>query len=148
MSSIPPPKKYAPNNFALGICSLQYYSMPDIWDPCHSEEMLLGMLAIIQERNADCIGKRRDPAIEQNEKRMNRVFIDLHTAENTHRQAVPSRARFEAILNRIPTAAKEKAAQPQLEVDQLRHALHEAGREVRESKKQQEAADRKSALER
>ena len=27
MSSIPPPKKDAPNNFALGICSLQYYSI-------------------------------------------------------------------------------------------------------------------------
>ena len=47
-----------------------------------------------------------------------------------------------------PEALQEKTALLQQEVDQLRHALHEAGREVREVKKQQEAADRKSALER
>lgn len=96
--------------FPMDDGQLDDIDMPDVWDPCHSEEMLLGMMAIIQGRNADCIGKRRDPAIEQNEKLMNRVFMDLHTAENTHQQEVPSRARFEAILNLIPTEEKEKAA--------------------------------------
>lgn len=96
--------------FPMDDGQLDDIDMPDVWDPCHSEEMLRGMLTIIQERNADCIGKRRDPAIEQNEKLLNRVFMDLHTAENTHRREVPSRARFEAILDLIPMEAKEKAA--------------------------------------
>lgn len=30
--------------------------MPDVWAPCHSEEMLLGILSILQNRNADCTG--------------------------------------------------------------------------------------------
>ena len=61
--------------FPMDDGQLDDIDMPDVWDPCHSEEMLLGMMAIIQKRNDDCIGKRRDPAIEQDKKRMNRVFM-------------------------------------------------------------------------
>ena len=83
--------------------------MPPVWDPCHSEELLLGMMALIQNRNKDCVGKYRDPAVLESERIIDRFFIDLHTAENTHHQDVPSRNRFEAVLALIPTEAKEKA---------------------------------------
>ena len=84
--------------------------MPPVWDPCHSEEMLLGMMAVIQNRNKDCVGKYRDPAVVESEGILDRFFIDLHTAEGTQHQSVPSRNRYETILDLIPTEAKEKAA--------------------------------------
>ena len=81
--------------------------MPDIWDPCHSEEMLLGMLSVIQNRNADCVGLKK---VEKNAgSPKNRYYLDSYTVENLHKQEVPSRTAFEKILSYIPQAEIDRA---------------------------------------
>ena len=81
--------------------------MPDIWDPCHSEEMLLGMLSILQNRNADCVGMKK--AEKNTGSPKNRYYFDSYTVENLHKQEVPSRTVFEQILSYIPQAEIDKA---------------------------------------
>ncbi len=74
--------------------------MPDVWDPCHSEEMLLGMLSVLQNRNSDCIGIRNPEKDTGSPK--NRYYFDSYTVENLHKQDVSSRVAFEKILSHIP----------------------------------------------
>ena len=81
--------------------------MPDIWDPCHSEEILLGMLSVIQNRNADCVGLKK--AEKNTGSPKNRYYFDSYTVENLHKQEVPSRTVFEKILSYIPQAEIDKA---------------------------------------
>ena len=81
--------------------------MPDIWDPCHSEEILLGMLAVIQNRNADCVGLKK--AEKHTGSPKNRYYVDSYTVENLHKQEVPSRTVFEMILSCIPQAEIDRA---------------------------------------
>ena len=81
--------------------------MPDVWDPCHSEEMLLGMLSILQNRNADCVGLKK--AEKNTGSPKNRYYFDSYTVENLHKQEVPSRTAFEKILSHIPQAEIDRA---------------------------------------
>ena len=81
--------------------------MPDIWDPCHSEEILLGMLSVIQNRNADCVGLKKPDKNTGSPK--NRYYFDSYTVENLHKQEVPSRTVFEKILSCIPQAEIDRA---------------------------------------
>ena len=81
--------------------------MPEIWDPCHSEEMLLGMLSVIQNRNADCVGLKK--AEKNTGSPKNRYYLDSYTVENLHKQEVPSRTVFEKILSLIPQAEIDRA---------------------------------------
>jgi len=81
--------------------------MPDIWDPCHSEEMLLGMLSVLQNRNADCVGIRS--AEKKTGSPKNRYYMDNYTVENLHKQDVPSRSVFQKILKHIPQSSIDKA---------------------------------------
>lgn len=83
--------------------------MPDVWDPCHSEEMLLGMLPILQNRNADCVGLKKAKKNAGSPK--NRYYFDSYTVENLHRQDVPSRTLFEKILSFIPQADVDRAVE-------------------------------------
>ena len=81
--------------------------MPNVWDPCHSEEMLLGMLSVLQNRNTDCVGIRS--AEKKTGSPKNRYYLDGYTVENLHRQDVPSRSTFEKILSFIPQADIDRA---------------------------------------
>ena len=81
--------------------------MPDVWDPCHSEEMLLGMLSVLQNRNADCTGIKNPEKKTGSPK--NRYYFDSYTVENLHKQDVPSRIVFEKILSYIPDADIDRA---------------------------------------
>lgn len=83
--------------------------MPNVWDPCHSEELLLGMMSIIQKRNSDCVSKRYNSAETKPDDQLERFFMDLHTAEKSQHQNVDSRNRFETILALIPAEEKKKA---------------------------------------
>ena len=87
--------------------------MPDVWDPCHSEEMLLGMLSIIQNRNADCVGLKK--AEKNTGSPKNRYYFDSYTVENLHKQEVPSRIIFEKILSHIPQTEIDKAVELYME---------------------------------
>ena len=82
---------------------------PAVWDPCHSEDMIFGMMDVIQSRNCDCVPNNRIKSSRE-EPTPQRIFMDLFTAENIHRQEVPSRERFEKILALIPEPSKEDAA--------------------------------------
>ena len=82
--------------------------MPDVWDPCHSEEMLLGMLSILQNRNADCVGLKAE---KNNGSPKNRYYLDSYTVENLHKQDAPSRIIFEKILSYIPQAEIDRAVE-------------------------------------
>lgn len=86
--------------------------MPDVWDLCHSEEMLLGMLYIMQNRNADCMGLKPE---KNNGSPKNRYYFDSYTVENLHKQDVPSRIRFEKILSHIPQANIDRAVELYME---------------------------------
>ena len=83
--------------------------MPDVWDPCHSEEMLLGMLSILENRNADCVGLKK--AEKNTGSPKNRYYLDSYTMENLHKQDVPSRTVFEKILSHIPQAEIDRAVE-------------------------------------
>ena len=87
--------------------------MPDVWDPCHSEEMLLGMLSILQNRNADCVGLKK--AEKNTGSPKNRYYLDSYTAENLHKQDVPSRRVFEEILSFIPQAEIDRVVELYME---------------------------------
>ena len=83
--------------------------MPDVWDPCHSTDVLAGMLSLIQDRNEDCTGLekqlRKEPGL------VKRCYMDLYTTEKKHKQEVPSRSRFEAAISLIPENAIDTAVQ-------------------------------------
>lgn len=84
--------------------------MPQIYDLSHSEEMLMGMLYLLQNRNADCTGLTAKQQKKDTSHLVDRHYMDLYTAQNKHKQDVPSRQRFEAALACIPQKAKEQAA--------------------------------------
>ena len=65
---------------------------------------------LLWNRNDDCIGFEG-----QKKPYGKRIYTDLYTATNTHRQNVPSRQRFEALMALIPQEAKEKAAAAYIE---------------------------------
>ena len=83
---------------------------PDIWDISHEEDSILGMLWTIQHRNDDCIGL--PSPVTKKKKQDNwlpRYYLDQYTAENLHRQDVPSRRRFEQILSLISPEEIDRA---------------------------------------
>ena len=80
-----------------------YLCMPPVWDPCHGEQMLTGMMYVIQHRNDDCVGlDERKIQKSEWDTIENRVYMDLYTTDGKHRQEVPSRTLFESILKLVP----------------------------------------------
>ena len=90
---------------------LDHIYIPPVWDPCHSDEVLLGMLYIIQNRNQDCIGSKDPKPAKDKSSVLDRFYMDLLTTENKHRQQVDSRIRFETILSMIPLDSIDRAVQ-------------------------------------
>lgn len=70
--------------------------MPDVWDPCHSQQLLRQMVSIINNRNSDCTVTEK--AIKKNKASVVRVYMDRPTAENKVDHSVPSRRLFDQIL--------------------------------------------------
>ena len=83
--------------------------IPPVWDPCHSDEVHLGMLYIIQKRNEDCIGAKTVKQKTGDTEVLNRFFMDRLTAEGKQKQDVPSRNRWEKILAMIPQEQIDEA---------------------------------------
>lgn len=82
--------------------SIDDVQIPHIWDPCHSEQIILETVALIEHRNRDC--RVRNP-----EKDFKRWILDTATVEGTQHQDVPSRTAFEAVLSLIPEEEKQRA---------------------------------------
>jgi len=91
--------------------ALDQIDIPPVWDPSHSEEVLLGMLHIIQNRNQDCTGPKEPQPTKEDPQQLNRFFADLLTAEGKQHQQVDSRIRFETILAMIPQESIDRAVQ-------------------------------------
>lgn len=88
------------------------FYMPPIWDPCHSEQMLAGMLYVIQHRNDDCVGlDEKKYQKSEWDNLTSRVYMDPYTLENKHRQDVDSRNLYEDILDLVSDDAIQKAVQ-------------------------------------
>lgn len=85
--------------------------IPPVWDPCHSDEVLLGMLYIIQNRNQDCVGPKDPKPTKEKPSQLERFYMDLLTAEGKHHQQVDSRIRFDTILSMIPQDSIDRAVQ-------------------------------------
>lgn len=85
--------------------------IPPVWDPCHSDEVLLGMLYIIQNRNQDCTGPKDPRPTKEKPAQLERFYMDLLTTEGKHHQNVDSRIRFETILSMIPQDSIDRAVQ-------------------------------------
>ena len=90
---------------------LDEIDIPPVWDPCHSDEVLLGMLYMIQKRNQDCAGAKVSKHVKDGPPQRPRFYMDSLTTENKHHQQVDSRIRFEAILSMIPQDAIDRAVQ-------------------------------------
>lgn len=86
--------------------------LPDVWDACHSDEILRGMVYAIQQRNADCAALKKQSRGQNGSKEQHdRFFMDEYTAAGTHRQQVPSRQRFEALMELTPHGAIDQAVE-------------------------------------
>lgn len=83
--------------------TLNSVDIGEFWDPCHSMDVLRGLVYVIDHRNDDCVGSQTDAGQARR-----RVLLDDFTATNTQHQNVPSRQRFEAILSLIPQADLEE----------------------------------------
>lgn len=81
---------------------------PDIWDASHDDSALMGMLWIIQNRNEGITTEERSGK-KTTANPLNRVYMDLCTAQKQNLQKCPGRLRFESTLAMIPPEEIEKA---------------------------------------
>lgn len=77
--------------------------MPDIWDPCHSQQLLRRMISIINYRNFDCPAQEK--AVRKNKTTVSRIYMDRPTAENKIDHNVPSRRVYDKIIALIDPVA-------------------------------------------
>lgn len=117
---------------------------PEIWDTSHDIDSVMGMLWTIHHRNDDCTGLPPQKKKKQDNPLL-RVYLDDYTAENLHRQNVPSRNRFNRILAMIPTEQIDRAVR--LFEDTFRDLIRRiyASRAVY-AKQEQLLADRSAAF--
>lgn len=84
--------------------------MPDVWDPCHSQQMLSKMVSIIVNRNQDQPAEKKRNKQERTP--ILRVYMDKATAEHSIDHAMPSRSVYDQVLSLIDSdalaAIKEK----------------------------------------
>lgn len=73
--------------------------LPDIWDPCHSQQMLKQMVCIINNRNADC--PVTEKAVRKNKATVVRIYMDRPTAENKIDHSVPSRQLYDRVISLV-----------------------------------------------
>ena len=81
---------------------------PDIWDASHDDSALMGMLWIIQNRNEGLPSEKASGKKSASDP-LNRIYMDLHTAQKQNLQECPGRVRFESILAMIPPEEIDKA---------------------------------------
>lgn len=85
---------------------------PDVQDPSHEEDALIGMQWLIEHRNDDCIStEKANIPMKELPGALSRCYMDLCTTKNEQHQEVPSRQQFDAILSLIPREDIEHAVQ-------------------------------------
>ena len=86
-------------------------NMVSLYDPVHEEDVIIGMLCAIENRNGDCEipGQKRSVRKAQKQETGRRTMSDLLTAMEAQHQDVPSRRRFEALLAMISQEDKDEA---------------------------------------
>lgn len=90
---------------------LEEVYIPNIYDSVHQYEVIASMVYAIEHRNDDCVlpGQTRARRRGKAEDKLARCFTDFFTTADTHRQDVPSRQRFEALLQMIRREDIEQA---------------------------------------
>lgn len=73
--------------------------MPPVWDACHSEQLLTAMVAVISNRNSDCIPSAKRSKKEK--RTISRCYMDKCTAEGKIDHSVPSRVLFDKVIGLI-----------------------------------------------
>lgn len=76
---------------------LDTVEIEEFWDPCHSYDVIRGMVYVIEHRNDDCVGIKSDEKPP-----FHRALLDDFTATGTQHQKVPSRTTYEKIIDMIP----------------------------------------------
>ena len=80
--------------------------IPDVWDACHSQQLLGQMVNVIINRNADC--PVTEKAVRKHKATVARIYMDRPTAENKINHTVPSRRIYDQIIGLIdPNALLE-----------------------------------------
>lgn len=82
--------------------------VPDIWDASHEDSALMGMLWIIQNRNEGLSTEK--PSGKKTTEPLNRVYMDLPTAQMQNLQEATGRTRYGSILALIPSEEIDAAA--------------------------------------
>ena len=77
--------------------------MPDVWDPCHSRQVLRQVVSIINNRNRDCPATEK--AIQKKRASVARIYMDRPTAENKIDHTVPSRLLYDQLIALIDPEA-------------------------------------------
>ena len=77
--------------------------MPDVWDPCHSQQTLRHVVNIINNRNSD--SPITEKAIRKNKATVARIYMDRSTAENRIDHNVPSRQLYDQIISLVDPQA-------------------------------------------
>ena len=77
--------------------------IPDVWDACHSQQLLRQMVSVIINRNSDC--PVTEKAIRKHKATVARVYMDRPTAENKIDHDVPSRVIYDQIISLINPVA-------------------------------------------
>lgn len=85
--------------------SLMSVSLPDIYDPCHDQIVLRGMVELIRERDP------RDNHFQCfiNDVSAQRIEPVVHQAPEQSQEELSPRARFNAVMDMIHPAVKERA---------------------------------------
>lgn len=80
--------------------------LEELWNPCYSNELLTAIWQVLLYRNQDCQSvKQKEVSVCQ------RVYMDAATIANKQHQDVPSRRRFEQIVDLIPQEVRDAAVQ-------------------------------------
>lgn len=91
------------NNILCSAPVCEDVALPDVWDPCHSRQLLQKMVSIINNRNSDC--PLTEKAIRKNKATVTRIYMDRATAENKIDHTVPSRCLYDQVIGLIDPQA-------------------------------------------
>lgn len=86
------------NQILAGITVPPDVPMPDVWDPCHSRQMLARMVAVIVNRHQDQFPAKKN---KQEPNSILRVYMDKATAERNINHTMPSRMLYDQVLSLI-----------------------------------------------
>lgn len=93
------------NQILAGVDVSSDIPMPDVWDPCHSQQMLARMVTVIVNRNQDQFPAKKN---KQESNSILRIYMDKATAEHNINHTTPSRTLYDQVLSLIDPDALDR----------------------------------------